>query len=267
MYSYQMFRVVMRGFDRDEVLAYLQQHDEEMNQRIAALEKELEDKNRRVQELKERLSLKDSQRVELENEIETKYKRYIENYDKIGALVYEAQVKGDQMMRDAKKQAAKAIEDAARESDRLKNDAKMESDKILAEAELEARLTKERACSEAEKSLNEGRQKYVQIQSILNDTVEMINEVQRKFMTSYKDVHELVAEAPGSLKELDERMSTVDSGDYDDDSIDDDVNFETGELNFALYKARMERDEEELDDIPVAYKRKADGEIVEGSTE
>ena len=43
MYDYQMFRVVMRGFDRDEVLRYLRTHDEELNQRIAALEKELAD--------------------------------------------------------------------------------------------------------------------------------------------------------------------------------------------------------------------------------
>ena len=81
MYDYQMFRVVMRGFDRDEVLRYLRTHDEELNQRIAALEKELAVSEKKIRELKERISLKDSQRVELEHEIETKYKRYIENYD------------------------------------------------------------------------------------------------------------------------------------------------------------------------------------------
>ena len=89
MYDYQMFRVVMRGFDRDEVLRYLRTHDEELNQRIAALEKELAVSEKKIRELKERISLKDSQRVELEHEIETtgdSYSVYVNQDDDNGVL-------------------------------------------------------------------------------------------------------------------------------------------------------------------------------------
>ncbi|MDD6347597.1 MAG: hypothetical protein PUA52_06290 [Lachnospiraceae bacterium] len=268
MYDYQMFRVVMRGFDRDEVLRYLRTHDEELNQRIAALEKELAVSEKKIRELKERISLKDSQRVELEHEIETKYKRYIENYDKIGALVYESQIKGDQMIREAAEKADRKVTEASREAERLVSAARDAAARLRSEAEAEAQAVTAKAHAEAEKELDEGRQKYVQIQKILNDTVEMINEVQRKFMSSYKDVHELVAEVPGSLKALDGRVGAMDMAEVPDEAADeadtsDEPGFETGELDLSLYRSLIETDDDELDEIPAAYNRRESDEMKE----
>ena len=124
------------------------------------------------------------------------------------------------------------------------------------------------ALAEAEKELDEGRQKYVQIQKILNDTVEMINEVQRKFMSSYKDVHELVAEVPGSLKALDGRVGAMDMAEVPDEAADeadtsDEPGFETGELDLSLYRSLIETDDDELDEIPAAYNRRESDEMKE----
>ena len=280
MYDYQMFRTVrMKGFDRDEVIAYIQSKDEEFSRKTADLEKEISEKDRMIEELKSRLVLKDAQRVALENEIETKYKKYIENYDKIGALVYESQVKGDQMVADAKEQADRLVGDATKEADRLVGSATEEANKLLSdahaeadelvgnareeaarirsEADTEARTTRSEAAAEVDRELKEGKQKYSQIQAILNDTVELINQVQKRFMSSYKDVHELVADV-ASERALAEQIDGPMSDPDDFDGEDDGPGFETGELNFDLREALLDSEDEELDEIPVSYQAAAE---------
>ena len=297
MYDYQMFRTVrMKGFDRDEVIAYIQSKDEEFSRKTADFEKTIAEKDRMIEELKGRLVLKDAQRVALENEIETKYKKYIDNYDKIGALVYESQIKGDQMIADAKEQADKMVGDATRESDRLVGDATATANQLVSDAtekanklvgdaqaeadrlvgtateeaarirstaNEEARVTRATASAEVEQELSEGKRKYSQIQMILNDTVDLINQVQKRFMSSYKDVHDLVAEIT-SDKALADQVDNKPSGrivfdeadDFDDEN--EDVNFETGELNFDLSEALLDSEDEELDEIPAAYRGATD---------
>ena len=282
MYDYQMFKTVrFKGFDRDEVIAFIQSQEEESNRKVADLQKEIKERDKMIEELKGRLVLKDAQRVALENEIETKYKKYIDNYDKIGALVYESQVKGDQMIADAKEQADKLVGDATKEADRLVSEATEKSDKMVGDATTEAdRLvsdataeaqkirseadedavkTRAAAAEEVEQKLFEGKQKYSQIQAILNDTVEMINQVQRRFMSSYKDVHELIAEV-ASERELANQVDgaeTVPDDEFDDE---DGVSFETGELNFDLREALLDTEDDDLDEIPVAYRAAASEE-------
>ena len=285
MYDYQMFRTVhFKGFDRDEVIAFIQSLEEENNRKVADLQKEIKDRDKMIEELKGRLAQKDAQRVALENEIETKYKKYIDNYDKIGALVYESQVKGDQMVAEAREQADKMVGDATREADRLVSEATDKSDKMIGDATAEAdRLvkdaeaeaqrirgeadedafkTREAAAEEAGQKLSEGKQKYSQIQAILNETVEMINEIQKRFMSSYKDVHELVAEVR-SERELARQVDGPDVVPEEEFDDGEDVSFETGELNFDLREAILASEEDEFDEIPVAYREAAGGEIAD----
>ena len=52
MYDYQMFRTVhFKGFDRDEVIAFIQSLEEENNRKVADLQKEIKDRDKMIEEL------------------------------------------------------------------------------------------------------------------------------------------------------------------------------------------------------------------------
>ena len=61
MEDYTMFRQALRGFDKDEVLAYITRHEEESTARIADLEKNVKKRDKIISELKNRIVLKDEQ--------------------------------------------------------------------------------------------------------------------------------------------------------------------------------------------------------------
>ena len=221
MYDYQMFKGSFKGFDKEEVLTYVQKQEEDYNKQISDLEKEIKNRDKMILELKARIAQKDEQRALLEDEIEKKYKKYIDNYDKIGALVYESQVKGDKMIADAKEQA----------------------DKILADANAEARTKVDSVQSEVDAKLADGKQKYLAVQDVMNEIVELINQMQRKFMTSYKEMHEIVQNMPGSLQDMDEAEPAENETDEDSSG-----NFETGELNFDTSTLPIDIDDEDSED-------------------
>jgi cell division septum initiation protein DivIVA len=216
-----MFKGSFKGFDKDEVLSYIQKQEEDYNKQLSELEKEVKNRDKIIQELKGRIAQKDEQRALLEDEIETKYKKYIDNYDKIGALVYESQIKGDKMIADAKVQA----------------------DKIIAAANAEAKTKVDSVQSEVDAKLADGKQKYLAVQDVMNEVVELINQMQRKFMTSYKEMHEIVQNMPGSLNDMGEAEDSGNEADDDTAGI-----FETGELNFDTSTLPLDMDDEETED-------------------
>ena len=220
MYDYTMFKASFKGFDKDEVLSYVQKQEEDYNKQISDLEKEIKNRDKLILELKSRIVQKDEQRELLENEIQTKYKKYIDNYDKIGALVYESQLKGDKMIADAKVQA----------------------DKIIAEAHNEAQTKVDSVQNEVDAKLADGKQKYLAVQDVMNEIVELINQMQRKFMTSYKEMHEIVQNMPGSLNDMNELSS---ENETDDDAGN---SFETGELNFDTTALPIDIDDEDQEE-------------------
>ena len=272
MFDYQKFKSSLKGFDKDEVLNYLEILESDHNKKVSDLEKEIKERDRMIAELKNRVAQKDEQRARLEEEINTKYKKYIENYDKIGSLVYESQLKADQMIAEAGKQAGEITANADREAEEIRAAAETDAASVRAEAQAEAQATVE-----------EGRAKYARIQEILNDTLDIVNESQKRFMSNYRDVHALIQAAPGSLRELDERIG-YDPAVYDqaeeegaaeeeayaeEDSIEEngegltdgeeaDMGFETEELDFTVKKIVFDSDEEEGDDVPSAYRRTRD---------
>lgn len=234
-YDYQMFKITFKGFDKDEVLGYIQKEEDDYNKQISDLQKEIKNRDKMIAELKSRIMQKDEQRERLENEITTKYQKYIDNYDKIGALVYESQMKGDKMVADAKVQA-----------DHILQDAQEKSDKILTDASEEANTKVQSVRGEVDAKLADGKLKYLAVQDAMNEIVELINEAQRKFMTSYKNVHEIVQHMPGSLREID-----MEEAEKNEEEEDTGGSFETGELNFDTKALPLDGDEDEAEDTPI----------------
>ena len=58
--------------------------------------------------------------------------------------------------------------------------------------------------TEVDEKLAEGKKKYIAVQDELNDIVELINQVQQRFMSSYKEVHRIISSMPESMQEMNE---------------------------------------------------------------
>jgi cell division septum initiation protein DivIVA len=194
MNDYTLFKQVLKGFDKDEVLAYIDKQDEENSKTVAALEKEIKRRDRIIGELKNRIVAKDEQVDRLQDDIRNKYQKYIDNYNQIGDLVYESKMKSDQILSDAHVQANKVLADADEEAKRRVTGV---------QGEIDAKLT-------------DGKKKYLAVQDEMNEIVDLFNQMQRKFMQSYKEVHEIIQSMPASLDDI--NISSAEEDDYDDDT-------------------------------------------------
>lgn len=86
----------------------------------------------------------------------------------------------------------------------MENEAQEKCEKMIAEAEEEAKRRVEAVQSEIDDKLLEGKKKYVAVQEEMNGIVELINQAQRRFMSSYKEVHQIISSMPTSLSDIGE---------------------------------------------------------------
>lgn len=181
----EMFKTtLMGGFDKDDVLRQVQKMKDEAYAEKSKLLLVLKGKDKKIAELTNRMALKEAEIERLERDIREKYQSYIDNYEMISQLVFDAKVRSDRMI----------------------SEAKAESERILGEAQATAQKCLDSVQHEVDDKLSEGKKKYVAVQEELNDIVELINQVQRRFMQSYKSVHAIVSAMPESLQDLEDEM-------------------------------------------------------------
>ena len=111
-----MFKQQFKGFDKDEVLSYIRQKEEEMAAKEESLKQEISKRDKIISELKTRIILKDDEVENLRAKIDTKYKKYIDTYSQISDLAYEAKIRGEQLVNDATATANKMRTDAENEA-------------------------------------------------------------------------------------------------------------------------------------------------------
>ena len=225
MEDYMSFKQALRGFDKDEVLEYIRKQEEEANVRIAALERDIRKRDKIISELKNRIVLKDEQVDRMEKDIREKYSKYIENYRQIGDLVYESKVKAD----------------------RIVEEAHIEADRILANADAEAKRRVSSVQNEISQRLADGKQKYLAVQDEMNEIVDLFNQMQRKFMQSYKEVHELIQSMPVTLGDI--GLITENDDEEEDDFDDADLDLKALGINIDFdddFDADDEFEEEQL---------------------
>ncbi len=160
---------LMGGYDKEDVHAKFKALEEKeyaekskLNQEIQRLKEQVEEKDRLLEEKKAQIE-------QLNRDIEEKYQTYIDNYDIIGKLVYETRIKSEKAL----------------------NEANEERDRILEEANKKAKLTVKKAKDEMEKSFEDGKRRYGMLQDEVNELIQMVNQVQHKFMQSFKAIHEI----------------------------------------------------------------------------
>ena len=161
----------MGGYDKDDVQEQIQRMRDEAMDEQARLKKIIAEKDSRITELNKRLELKEEQQERLEEEIKNKYQIYIDKYDSIAKLVFEAQVRADDMVKNATDECEKLRKKTWAECNRMREEA-------------------------------EGKKRYVAVQNELNEIVELINQAQKRFMASYKEVHNIINAMPESLSDM-----------------------------------------------------------------
>ena len=245
MAEYEMFKTtLMGGYDKEEVQEQIQKLKDEMAESQENYKKQLADKDARIAELQKRIELKEDYQARLEEDIREKYQKYIDNYESIAKLVFEAQVKADTLERETKEKCEKMLQDA----------------------EEEARRKVESVQSEIDDKLLEGKKKYLAVQEEMNGIVELINQAQKRFMSSYREVHHIISSMPTSLNDLEEDvemelhgMKTSENENQEQDTEEELHLGDTQELDFMDAMEDMaeleefdEEDNEEEEDSKIA---------------
>lgn len=177
----EMFKTtLMGGFDKDDVQEKVQKMKDETAQQQLAFKKEIEEKEQKIAELQKRLELKEANQERLERDIQEKYQKYVDNYETIGRVALEAQLRADKMIEETQEKC----------------------DKMVADAEAEAKQKIVDAEQEIDGKLLDGKKKYLALQEEMSQIVDLINSAQKHFADSYNEVHKIIDAMPTSFAEM-----------------------------------------------------------------
>lgn len=197
MSEHEVFRTtLMGGYDKEDVIEQFRIRKDAAAAEKSRLLKELEVKDAQILALKDQLAQKDvqleekdaqleekdAQRSKLEKDVSDKYQKYVDHFESISRLLVESQIKADETI----------------------SEAEQEKKRILAEAEAEAARRVDAVQQEIDEKLADGKRRYVEVQEEMNEIVELINQAQKRFMASYKEVHRIVSAMPEALQEFEE---------------------------------------------------------------
>lgn len=164
MYDYKMFKSAFRGFNKDEVIAYMQKKDDENEKALADLKAEIRQRDKIIAELNNRLVSKDEKYDALERDVRDKYQRYIDNYSLIGSLVYDAKVRAKEIEQKAQTEADSRKEASERDyqaivtdAENIRSKARTQAEAYLAGKTAEADTYINKARSEADRYTAETR--------------------------------------------------------------------------------------------------------------
>ncbi len=212
------FSIEIKGYSKEEVDAYIDGMEEDQKKKIARIEEASREKDRVIAELRRRVALKEQQRETLEYQIETKYKKYIENYDKIASLVYDAEVRADETMK------------AAHEKEQ----------KILAEADAEAKRRVDAVEEQVRAAMEDGQAQYRKIWSEIRALADILDRAEGKFTGSKVEVSEILRELPpridfaaDSTEDMPEELDTAvpDIPEVEEDFDEDETEPDLTEIN------------------------------------
>ncbi|MBQ1315983.1 MAG: hypothetical protein IIY46_00725 [Lachnospiraceae bacterium] len=212
------FSIEIKGYSKEEVDAYIDGMEEDQKKKIARIEEASREKDRVIAELRRRVALKEQQRETLEYQIETKYKKYIENYDKIASLVYDAEVRADETMK------------AAHEKEQ----------KILAEADAEAKRRVDAVEEQVRAAMEDGQAQYRKIWSEIRALADILDRAEGKFTGSKVEVSEILRELPPRIdfaadgtEDMPEELDTavMDIPEVEEDFDEDETEPDLTEIN------------------------------------
>ncbi|HIY19395.1 MAG TPA: hypothetical protein IAA44_08330 [Candidatus Blautia avistercoris] len=195
----EMFKTaVMGGFDKDDVMEQFQILQDKAADEKVKLEQQIQEKEEKIKELEKRLQLKELHQTELENGLKEKYQKYVDEYDSIASLVFDAKVRARRMLDDAKEQC-----------EHMKRETQAECNAMIKKAESDSVKAARQKQFEVEEKVREGKKNYQAVQKELAEIVNLINQAQHRFMSSYKEVHRIIGSMPSSLEDLSEEIDEI----------------------------------------------------------
>ena len=160
---------LMGGYDKEDVQNKINSLIDKYETEASKKDKEIEELKKSVSEKDEQISAKNNEIDKLNKDIGEKYQGYIDNYNTIGKIVYETRI----------------------QSEKTLDDARIKGESIIAEANKKAQLSIDKAQEEVDKRISEGKKKYDVLQEEINELLQLVNQVQHKFMQSFKAIHEI----------------------------------------------------------------------------
>lgn len=183
-----MFKTtLMGGYDKEDVAEQFRSMKDEYLTRQSNMKKELDEKDKQIEELKGKIEEKTQQKEKLERDIADKYQKYIDHHDSISHLLVDAQIKGEEIVKEAK----------------------AKRDHMLEMTNVEIKRKFDGVQAEVDDKIAEGERKYKALQSEMDKIMELINQAQKRFMVSYKEIHNIISDMPKK------------TGEQDDDNGDD----------------------------------------------
>lgn len=203
----EMFRTAkFGGYDKDDVEQEIQRLNDaamveknelkgkldQANAKIRAQAQELEVRSAKIKELQDALIAKDTELQNVEKEVKDKYQSYVDNYDTIGSLIYEAKLRAKQVDRDTEAQKQKILAEAQTEAQQIRDNAAAEGEKMIEDVE-----------KQIEEKNRNGKMQYEAVQEELAHVIEIFNQVQKQFMNSYREIQNIVSDVaiPSDISE------------------------------------------------------------------
>jgi chromosome segregation ATPase len=191
-YNEEQFKTtLMGGYDKEDVQNQFRLLKDSSQAEKNKLMLEIEEKNKLIEEKDAQIKEKNEEIEKLKKDISEKYQSYIDNYDTIGKIVYETRIESDKMLKDAKEK----------------------KEKMLAEADENVKEKLSKAQIEVERTLSDGKRRYSVLQEEINELIMLVNQVQHKFMKSFKAIHEIsntMSEDPYGEIDMDEGFDEED---------------------------------------------------------
>lgn len=179
---------LMGGFDKDDVLAKFRDTKEEAEAAQMKLQEQIRERDRMISELRQTLKSKEEENEQLRKDIKEKYQSYIDNYDSIGKLVFEAKVRAENMDAETRKKCDELLSKTKEECERLVQEARRKEEEVVAVYEEKI----ERQAAEAQKYMQEqmvkGRENYHMVRKEIEEMVRAMDALQKGFLESYKKV-------------------------------------------------------------------------------
>lgn len=102
---------LMGGFDKDDVMTKVQNLKDQAYAAQKKLEAKIEENEQEIEKLNRKIREREDKIEELEKNIHEKYQSYIDNYDSISGLVFEAQVKAKKLTQETEESCRKLKEE------------------------------------------------------------------------------------------------------------------------------------------------------------
>lgn len=190
----QFKTTLMGGYDKEDVQNQFKMLKDAAQAEKNKLNTEIEEKNKVIEEKDALIKEKNEEIEKLKKDISEKYQSYIDNYDTIGKIVYETRIEADKMLKEAQESKSK----------------------IISGAEEEAKAKIAKAQTEVERTISDGKRRYEVLQEEINELITLVNQVQHKFMKSFKAIHEISSTMNDDPYE--ELEGDIDEG-FDEDEV------------------------------------------------